>query len=287
MEGGTISVLGGANQALGNSIMLNATAACSFGKQWVKSNCVVAGSGAILATAWAAFSQNNSICMAAAASGSLAAGSLALFHGIKECMGGRRLRGVAEIAMGVLGLATASVQSYALYQQLRTQNQQRYALYQQQRTQIVDGKIEVTYEIKLLHHSECKRDGVIPSYHPERKVDEVGDEICPFNAELLLQSPECRDGSLERFLNFIPRPGPGLEIPVDPSAIITMMDKGCQNARDVESCRNRVQDDDAAEHAARIGWLGGDNVQKAVYEIVKETGYNIFGEKIQRCPANI
>lgn len=77
------------------------------------------GSGAV--AAWSAFNSTSLGGQVMGMAGSALVGSVALFHGIKECAtSGHRLRGIAEMGLGTLSLAVAFRQAVSLQDELKS-----------------------------------------------------------------------------------------------------------------------------------------------------------------------
>lgn len=92
-------------------------------KRFAVLNAGLVSSGAILAGAWGAFSQSSMAVQLGMIAGSAAFGSIALVHGIKECITGKHLvRSAAEIGVSLLAFASAGYQARNLYQQIRPSN---------------------------------------------------------------------------------------------------------------------------------------------------------------------
>lgn len=113
------STAGNAALLMGNQTVAKKTAASSALRQFVSLNLGLVGGGTLVAAAWGACSQSRVALQAAAVTSSATIGVIAFVHGMKECVtGGSRLRGVAEIGLGLLGVASAVHHANVLYRQL-------------------------------------------------------------------------------------------------------------------------------------------------------------------------
>lgn len=108
--------------SLGGHVALQKDAIGCSAKRWNLSNCGLASSSAIVALAWAAFNRTAVPYQVAGAASAATIGSIAVVHGMKECLiEGRYLRGMAEIGMGMLGIASAKYQIGTLCHLLRSE----------------------------------------------------------------------------------------------------------------------------------------------------------------------
>lgn len=108
-----------AKTSWGTWVMEKTSSACAAGKQFLAEHAGILSSSTIVAAAWGTFTQMSPAYQAAGIGSSAVIGTVTLLHGAKECAtDGRRLHGLSEIGIGLIGVMTAVYQANSLYHQM-------------------------------------------------------------------------------------------------------------------------------------------------------------------------